>query len=161
MPAATCEAAIQAKYAALTSFSGKPPVLWCGLIRLKNPDNSAVDYPAVRFEHTGTSSFVTFAKNQIETHRYRFEVYAETRQQAKAIHDRMMFNGFAPDAAGGNGGFWFSSTLDLPAAYTLMAFRPVGDWVCEEVVGEWTGTATLLHRLSWVQELQTERISWS
>lgn len=161
MPTTSVEAACQARYDALTSFADKPAVLWAGLVRLKLPSGVATTYPIIRFEHAGTGFFTTFTKNHFETFRFDFEIYAATRQQAKTIFDRVLYNGFPPDTAGANGGFWHATSLDLPSSYTLKAFHPVGEWRCQEVVSEWLGTSEVLNRLTWTQELVVERISWS
>lgn len=152
---------IQAKYTAITTYSGKPTILWPGVVRPKNPDGTAVSFPFIKFEHVGTGHFAANTHAAFETHKFKFEVYAETRQAAELVYDRTMYNGFAPDAAGANGGFFYASTLDVPSKYAFMEFKPIGDWVCNEL-GDEVGTAgTPIVRLTWVHQLMTERISWS
>jgi hypothetical protein len=154
-------AAIQAKYTAITTYSGKPAVLWFGVVRPKNPDGTAVAFPFVRFYHLGTSHFSTQSHGGFETHKYRFEAYAETPQGAELVHDRTMYNGFAPDAAGANGGFHYATSLDLPTKYSFMSFEPVGDWVCDELGDEFGTAGTPIARLTWDMSLMTDRATWS
>lgn len=155
-------AAIQAKYDALTSFTGKPPVLWPGLVRLKNPDGTAVNYPVIRFTCDGVPWESTLEDVLIETWGFTFEVLAETLQQAQTIYDRVMFNGTTPILAGAAGGFYKATSLSaLPSSYVFMDFEPEGPWRPVEVLGQWTGEAVPVWSLSWKMNLTVQRIAFS
>lgn len=154
--------AFQARYASLTSFTGKPPVLWPGFIRLKNPDGSAVNYPAIRFTNDKVDWQSTFEDRLIETWFFTFEVYATSVQQALTIYDRVLFNGLAPSAAGGGGGFYKAGTFpDLPNNYVFMDLEPDGSYRVNEVLAEWTGEAVPVVVLSWNMALTVQRVAFA
>jgi hypothetical protein len=80
---------------------------------------------------------------------------------ARTIFDRVLYNGVEPLTAGANGGFYHADTLDLPAAYTFLSLKPVGNWSCNAILGQFAGGATVVYKLTWRMVLQTNRVTWS
>ena len=157
MPVTNIIDAVQQKYAALTTFTGKPADLWFGDVWPTRADGSFVGYPFMRFTHQGTETATTFEYAALEEWPFTFEIYSQTAQQALTIFDRVRFNASAPDQAAG---FWYGD-VTVPAGYVFKSFEPVGRFVLEVRSGQFSPTSTPIHVLSFDMVLHVQRVTFS
>jgi len=153
--------AVQQKYAALTTFTGKPADLWFGDVWPTRADGSFVGYPFMRFTHQGTDTETDFEYTALEDWPFTFEIYSQTAQQALTIFDRVRFNGQDPGADAPRTGFWHPTTVDVPAGYVFKAFEPVGRFTLKVRSGEFSPTGTPIHVMSFDMVLRVHRVTFS
>jgi hypothetical protein len=153
---------LQQKYDALASFTGKPANLWFGDI-WPTKAGGAVDYPFIRFLHTGTPTDTDFEYNALEEWGFRFEIYAQTAQQATTIFDRVRFDGLDPnvDPSTPRTGFWYPTTVDVPAGYVFKSLEPVGQFTLEVRSGQFSPSGTPIHVLTFDMRFQAHRVTFS
>ena len=157
MPVTNIIDAIQQKYDGLTAFSGKPAQLVFGPVWPRNEAGALVGYPLVRFTHDGTDTPTDFEYSPLEEWSFTFEVFAQTAQQALHIFDRIRSNGSDPSAAAG---FWYASTVAMPAGYTFLSFQPAGGFTVETREGQYSPTGAFVHVVTFRMQLQVHRTSF-
>jgi hypothetical protein len=161
MPVTNVIDAIQQKYAALGTFTGKPADLWFGDVWPTRADGSFTGYPMIRFTHNGTDTESDFEHTALEHWPFRFEIYSQTAQQALTIFDRVRFDGQDPNTDTGRTGFWYPTTVDVPPGYVFKALVPVGKFTVEVRSAQWEPTGTPIHVVSFDMEFQLHRATFA
>lgn len=157
MPVTNVIDALQQLYAGLTSWSGKPTTLWFGSARPKNPNDTTVTYPLVKFTHSGTPAEATFERSAVEEWRFLFEIFAADAQTCLLIFDRIRFNGQDPDDAAG---FWYPDTIPLPTGYQFLSLQPEGDWRLDVTDARNAPDAAATHHLTFQMLLVVDRTAF-
>jgi hypothetical protein len=157
MPVTNVIDAVQQKYAALTTFTGKPAELWFGTAWPRDASGNLITYPVIRFVHDGTDDETDFEYTQIQHWRFTFTVFSQTVQQANTIYDRVMFNGAAPES---QSGFRYASSVTLPGGFTFKEFAPDGKVVFKPDDGRATPFGSALATAEWSMRLAAMRTAW-
>jgi len=147
VPASNLIESVQNLYAGLTAFSGKPADLWFGDV-WPTRSGAFISLPVIKFTHAGSVVDTDFEYNPLEVWPFDFLIVSETAQQALTIFNRLRHNNAAPSA---QSGFWFASTMDVPAEYQFKEFRPVGQWRVS--TGDWAPSGTKVHFVTFSMEL--------
>lgn len=151
--------AIQQKWTAMPSFSGKPAELWFGDIWPTLPAGVTwSDYPFIRFGHLGFDTTTTFEYPPLEDWLFRFEVYGQSVQVVLPIFDQMRFGNANPEA---QAGFWYASSIDMPPGYSFKALEPTGRPTVEVRNGQFSPTGTPIHVVSFDMILHVYRVTFA
>lgn len=154
MPPANAIAAVQEKFAALTSWANKPADLWLGPAWPRNASGTLVQYGVFRMLHQGTPIDTTMGHQADERWRFRFEIYDQTPQLVLATFYGVLYGGSSPSVGAG---FFKSATFTVPTGYSFKHFIVTEDPVLETLDGDFSPTGSLLVRMSWGQELWLHR----